>query len=174
MKSLFRIAWHFWTNTKYSGEVSSINPVDIHQELTQCVRTWIFSKCQKHWDFTLCPSLTVANALSQGNIYSCLRFLNKYLVFLKELNDLFREIVQNFWLRQASSFLKTVPGCRVCRHFLTWKLKCTYYHMNMYISQPLLKVYGWKNKELLIHYSDFITITPYLERFKPLVFCWWS
>ena len=112
--------------------------------------------------------------LSQGNIYNCLRFLNKYLVLLKELNDLFQEIVQNFWLRQASSFLKTVLGCRVCRHFLTWKLKCTYYHMNMYISQPLLKVYGWKNEELLIHYSDFITITPYLERFKPLVFCWWS
>ena len=41
-KPLFRIAWHFWTNTKYSGEVSLIISVDIHRELTQCVRTWIF------------------------------------------------------------------------------------------------------------------------------------
>ena len=28
-KPLFRIAWHFWTNTKYSGEVSLIISVDI-------------------------------------------------------------------------------------------------------------------------------------------------
>jgi len=30
-KPLFRIAWHFCTNTKYSGEVSLIISVDIHQ-----------------------------------------------------------------------------------------------------------------------------------------------
>ena len=29
--------------------------------------------------------------LTQGNIYNCLRFLNKYLMFLEELNELFRE-----------------------------------------------------------------------------------
>ena len=28
-KPLFRIAWHFWTNTKYSGEVSLIISMDI-------------------------------------------------------------------------------------------------------------------------------------------------
>ena len=33
-KPLFRITWHFWTNTKYSGEVSLIISVDIHRELT--------------------------------------------------------------------------------------------------------------------------------------------
>ena len=49
-KPLFRIAGHFWTNTKYSGEVSLIISVDIHRELTQCVRTWIFSKCRKLWE----------------------------------------------------------------------------------------------------------------------------
>ena len=27
----------------------------------------------------------------QGNIYNRLRFLNKYLIFLEELNELFRE-----------------------------------------------------------------------------------
>ena len=27
--------------------------------------------------------------LTQGNIYNCLRFLNKYLMFLEELNELF-------------------------------------------------------------------------------------
>ena len=42
-KPLFRIAWHFWTITKYSGEVSLIISVDIHREsrLTKCVRTLI-------------------------------------------------------------------------------------------------------------------------------------
>ena len=29
--------------------------------------------------------------LTQGNIYNRLRFLNKYLMFLEELNELFRE-----------------------------------------------------------------------------------
>ena len=29
--------------------------------------------------------------LTQGNIYNCLRFLNKYLMFLEELNELFGE-----------------------------------------------------------------------------------
>ena len=33
-KPLFRITWHFWTNTKYSGEVSLIISVDIYRELT--------------------------------------------------------------------------------------------------------------------------------------------
>ena len=42
-KPFFRIAWHFWTNTKYSGEVSLIISVDIHQEFTLCVRTWIWA-----------------------------------------------------------------------------------------------------------------------------------
>ena len=31
---LFRIAWHFSTNTKYSGEVSLVISVDIRRELT--------------------------------------------------------------------------------------------------------------------------------------------
>ena len=55
--------------------------------------------------------------LTQGNIYDRLRFLNKYLVFLEELNELFGENRSKFlttgYLR---SFLKTVPGCRVYRH----------------------------------------------------------
>ena len=46
--------------------------------------------------------------LTQGNIYNRLRFLNKYLLFLEELNELFRE--------NWSKFL-TFPGCRVSRHF---------------------------------------------------------
>ena len=29
--------------------------------------------------------------LTEGNIYNRLRFLNKYLMFLEELNELFRE-----------------------------------------------------------------------------------
>ena len=29
--------------------------------------------------------------LNQGNIYNCFRFLNKYIMFLEELNELFGE-----------------------------------------------------------------------------------
>ena len=49
--------------------------------------------------------------LTQGNIYNRLRFLNKYLMFLGELNELFRE--------NWSKFLTagyTIPGCRVSRY----------------------------------------------------------
>ena len=28
---------------------------------------------------------------TKGNFYNCLRFLNKYLTFLEELNEIFRE-----------------------------------------------------------------------------------
>ena len=35
--------------------------------------------------------------LTQGNIYNRLRFLNKYLMFLDELNELFREIRIRCW-----------------------------------------------------------------------------
>ena len=112
-KPLFRIAWHFWTNTKYFGEVLLIISVDIHRELTQCVRTWIFSKCQKHSLYAQARQSLLL--LTQGNIYNRLRFLNKYLVFLEELNELFRfprKLVEISDCR-VSSFLKTVPGCRV-------------------------------------------------------------
>ena len=61
----------FWTNTKYSGEVSLIISADIHRELIQCVKTWIFSA--HAWQSVL--------LLTQGNIYKRLRFINKYLVF---------------------------------------------------------------------------------------------
>ena len=48
--------------------------------------------------------------LTQGNIYNRLRFLNKYLMFLGELNEPFRESWAKFL---TEIFLKTVPGCRV-------------------------------------------------------------
>ena len=49
--------------------------------------------------------------LTQGNIYNRLRFLNKYLMFLEELNELFQEkkLVKISDCR-VSSFLKTVSG----------------------------------------------------------------
>ena len=52
--------------------------------------------------------------LTQGNIYNRLRFLNKYLMLLEELNELFRE--------NCSQFLnaETVFGCRLSRHELDY------------------------------------------------------
>ena len=55
--------------------------------------SWVKSSdCQKHWDYSLyAQARRSLLLLIQGNIYNRLRFLNKYLMFLKELNELFRE-----------------------------------------------------------------------------------
>ena len=115
-KPLFRIVWHFSTITKYSGEVSLIISVDIHREsrLTQCVRTLI---SVEHIEISLYAQTQQWLLLfTQGNIYIHLRFLNKYLVFKEELNELFRENWSKFLTAVYLVFLKTVPGCRVSRH----------------------------------------------------------
>ena len=54
--------------------------------------------------------------LTQGNIYDRLRFLNKYLMFLEELSELFGENRSKFMTTGYLVFLKTVAGCRVSRH----------------------------------------------------------
>ena len=58
--------------------------------------------------------------LTQGNIYNRLRFLNKYLMLLEELNELFRETCSNFLNAGYLVFWKKVPGCRVSRHELDY------------------------------------------------------
>ena len=50
------------TLANYSGGVSLIISVGIHRELTQCVWTWIFSKCRKH------PSTRVASTFKPRGI----------------------------------------------------------------------------------------------------------
>ena len=42
--------------------------------------------------------------LTQGNIYNCLTFLNKYIMFLEELDELFRENWSKF---PAAGYLDT-------------------------------------------------------------------
>ena len=44
--------------------------------------------------------------LTQGNIYNRLRFLNKYLMFLEELNKLFQENWSKFLIAGYLVFLK--------------------------------------------------------------------
>ena len=51
--------------------------------------------------------------LTQGNIYNRLRFLKKYLVFLAELNQPFREN----WSKFLTAGYNWVPGCRVSVFF---------------------------------------------------------
>ena len=54
-----------------------------------CQNLNIFCKCQKHSLYAHARQSLLL--LTQGNIYNRLRFLNKYLMFLEELNELFRE-----------------------------------------------------------------------------------
>ena len=113
-KPLFRIAWHFWTNTKYSGEVSLIISVDIHREL--CVRTWILSKRRKHWDFTPCPRSTVASTFNPRQYLQSLEISKQISCVLGGIKQAIpRKLVKISHCR-VSSFLKTVPRCRVSRH----------------------------------------------------------
>lgn len=51
--------WHFPINIKCWEKVSVTIYLNILWGLTQCVRTWIFSTCQKHRHFTRCPSSTI-------------------------------------------------------------------------------------------------------------------
>ena len=108
-KPLFRIVSHFWTITKYAGEVSLIISVDIHREsrLTQCVRTLI---SVEHIEISLYAQTQQSLLLlTQGNIYIHLRFLNKYLVFEEELNELFRENWSKFLTAVYLVFWKQFP-----------------------------------------------------------------
>ena len=78
-KPLFRIAWHFWTNTKYSGEVLLIISMDIF------IGSWLSVRelylIVKHIKISLYAQTQQSLLLlTQGNLYNHLRFLNKYLV----------------------------------------------------------------------------------------------
>ena len=117
-KPLFRIVWHFWPNTKYSGEISLISSVDIHREsrLTQCVRTLMFFKCQTHWDFTLCQNSTVASTFNLRQYLQSLEISKQISCVLRGINlAIPRKLIKISDCR-VSSFLKTVPGCWVPRH----------------------------------------------------------
>ena len=48
--------------------------------------------------------------LTQGNIYNRLRFLNKYLMFLEELNELFGENWSKFLTAGYLGFFKQFPA----------------------------------------------------------------
>ena len=108
-KPLFRIAWHFRTNTKYSGEVSLIISVDIHRELISVWELEFLSV--ENIEISLYAQARQSSLLLltlQGNIYNRLRFLNKYLMFLEELNELFRE-----------SWSKFLTAGYISRHFIS-------------------------------------------------------
>ena len=57
---------------------------------------------------------------TQGNIYNRLRFLNKSCVLRGIKRAIWRKLVKICDCR-VSSFLKTVPGCRVSRHVEKYK-----------------------------------------------------
>ena len=114
-KPLFRISWHFVTNTTvniYSGEVSLIISVDIHR---------------KHWDFTLCPSSTVASTFNSRQYLQSLEIPKQISYVLRGIKRAIPRKLVKISDCRVSSFLKTVPGCRVSRHliliFRIWKFK---------------------------------------------------
>ena len=116
-KPLFRIAGHFWTITKYSGEVSLIISVDIHREawLDQCVRTLI---SVEHIEISLyiCPNSTVASTFNPRQYLHSLKISKQISCALKGFKRAIPRKLVKISDCRVSSFLKTVPGCRVFRH----------------------------------------------------------
>ena len=104
-KPLFRIAWHFWTNTKYSGEVSliigswpSVSELEYFLSVEN-IEISLYAQARQ--------SLLL---LTQGNNYNRLTFLNKYLMFLEELNEPFRENWSKFLTTGYLVFWKQFPA----------------------------------------------------------------
>ena len=109
-KPLFRIAWHFWTNTKYSGEVSLIISVDIHRECFGVSELEYFLSVENIEISLYAQARQSLLLLTQGNIYNRLTFLNKYLMFSEELNELFRENWSKFLTAGYLVFWKQFPA----------------------------------------------------------------
>ena len=107
-KPLFTIAWHFWTNTKYSGEVSLIISVDIHrkQSMPKLDSRFYFSLWRQYLQ-----SLEIPKQILCYVLRGIKQAISRKLVKISDC--------------QVSSFLKTVPCCRVSRHlvFRIWKLR---------------------------------------------------
>ena len=87
--------------------------------------------------------------LTQGNIYNRLRFLNKYLMFLEELNELFRENWSKFLTAGYLVFLQTLPGCRVSRHALFYINSSLFIHKlrDNYHPCPILSTRFYRKKK---------------------------
>ena len=109
-KALFRIAWHFWTNTKYSGEVSLIISVDIHREWLGVSELEYFLSVENIEISLYAQARQSLLLFTQGNIYNRLTFLNKYLMFLEELNEPFREYWSKFLTAGYLVFWKHFPA----------------------------------------------------------------
>ena len=119
-KPLFRIAWHFWTNTKYSGEVSLIISMDIF--IGSWLSVWELYLIIKHMEISLYAQTQQSLLLlTQGNIYTSLEISKQISCVLRGIKrGIPRKLVKISHCR-VSSFLKTVPGCRVSRHSVKFK-----------------------------------------------------
>ena len=109
-KPLLRIARHFWTNTKYPGEVSLIISVDIYREWLSVSELEYFLSVENIEISLYAQARQSLLLLTQGNIYNRSTFLNKYLMFLEELNQPFRENWSKFLTAGYLVFWKHFPA----------------------------------------------------------------
>ena len=77
-KPLFRITWHFWTNTKYSGEVSLIIFMDIF--IGSWLSVWELYLIVKHIEISLYAQTQQSLLfLTQGNMSQAHFYLIHFL-----------------------------------------------------------------------------------------------
>ena len=116
-KPLFRIAWHFWTNTKYSGGVLLIISVNIHGSWLSVWELEYFRsiKCRAHWDSTLCPNSTVASTFHPRQYLQSFEIPKQISCVLRGIKRAISRKLVKISDCPVSSCLKTVPGCWVSR-----------------------------------------------------------
>ena len=100
------------------------------------VQSRIFSKCRKHWNFTLYPSSIVTSIFNPRQSLQSLEIL-KQISYVLIKQAIPRKLVKiSDW--RVSKFLKTVSGCRVSRHFLNYSFNIflQYYLMMWLLIAP--------------------------------------
>ena len=103
--------------------------------------------------------------LTQGNIYNRLRFLNKYLMFLEELNKLFRENWSKFLTAGYLVFWKQFPaaGYLDTAYIFTNTLTNAVFTRQMwplYLKQRQRKTHSLQIRFLSSYFPDKIRIGP--------------
>ena len=119
----FRIASHFWTNIEYSHRVQTSIFVETILEFSE---SWYrsqrtnFSEVSKHRDFIVCPSSKITSTTKPKSYLKSLDISKQRSTVQRTwegLDEFLRgnsKIISDCWL---CSILKTLPGCRLSRHY---------------------------------------------------------
>ena len=129
--------------------------MDIHRELTLSVSELEYFPGVENIEISLYAQARQSLLLlTQGNIYNRLRFLNKYLMFLEQLNELFRENWSKFLSARYLVF---------CKHFPAAGYLDTSYNYSLYLLFSKTIAGSCRDNQTVIHRKIFETPMGYLR-----------